>query len=474
MVSIGHKASYAGAPAGAAVAAEDGQATERPFNLERWFAILGLLSIVLISTASAVFLSRFLNENMLHRDAVVSMTFIESIVRSGNGHSYFVDKTGGPANPALEDFFVRISQMPEVARANVYARDGAVIWSSDANLIGRRLGYNDELEEAFAGELEVETGIVGVIDKSEHLTFGPAPDGTKYVENYIPIWDREGNQVIGVVELYKLPTALFESIAAGSRQIWGIAIAGAIFLYATLFWIVRHASNVIRNQHSRLIDAETLAAIGEMSSAVAHGIRNPLASIRSSAELALHSSDADARESAHDVIVEADRLDKWVRNLLTYSMPERAASESVDLRDIVDRTLSDFEPAMARQKVELALSADPHLPLVTAGGASLAQVFGCLVENALEAMQGPGRLSVDCRVDTAARAVEVKVTDSGPGLSPEVARTVFRPFVTTKSSGLGLGLALSRRIMERYGGTLDLVSAGPRGAVAVMRVPIAE
>ena len=89
-------------------------------------------------------------------------------------------------------------------------------------------------------------------------------------------------------------------------------------------------------------------------------------------------------------------------------------------------------------------------------------------------MPGSGRLTVTGRLDAVRGAVDLRIADNGPGLSADKAAQVFRPFFTTKRSGLGLGLALSRRIVGRFGGTLDLASVEGQGTTVTIRLPVAE
>ena len=156
-----------------------------------------------------------------------------------------------------------------------------MIWSSDSNLIGRHFGANDELEEALAGELVIHG------DSHDHHENAPSKDehvnlDTKvnyFVEIYIPIRDTPRGRVIGVVELYKNPIALAEALETGRTFTFiGAAVAG-LFLYLTLFGLSRRADGVIRAQQERLVQSETLAAVGEMGSAVAHGIRGQLRAV---------------------------------------------------------------------------------------------------------------------------------------------------------------------------------------------------
>src|SRR5262249_25770377 len=299
------------------------------FNLSRWFAAVGLVSIASISAVSGWQLSGFLTERMLQQEGRLTQQFIDSIVRVEKAGGYFASGRSEPASE-LREFFAHVSDLPDVLRANLYARDRTIIWSSDPALIARQFSDNLELEHALGGELVVHGGVSG---KLEHEDLNPRH--LYFVEIYAPVRDESQGGVIGVVELYRSPQALFEAINTGRRAIWiGAALAGG-FLYVALFWMVRRAEARTRMQRERLVQSETLAVVGEMGSAVAHGIRNPLASIRSSAELALDSEPPHWREAARDIVAEVDRLESWVRGLLSYSQPLAGRLEPIQGRPLV-------------------------------------------------------------------------------------------------------------------------------------------
>lgn len=448
---------------------------EKPFNFLRWFSALSLLCIVLIGIVLTLVLSRLLIEHMLQREAVVSQEFIDSIVRAEQTWPYFVDPENAEAKVVLESFFNHIANLPDVFRAHVYAQDRTVIWSSVKSFVGRRLGPNPELEESFAGAVMAEISVVGSDDKAEHVEFLPEIMGLEIVEFYIPIRNSAGDSVIGVVEIYKRPLALFAAIEGGKQLLWASVAGGGLLLYLSLFWIARRASIVIREQQERLIDSETMAAVGEMAAAVAHGIRNPLTSIRSSAELALEEDLGDAHESVSDIIIESDRMDRWVRDLLLYSCescdPHRLEKEKVDVNDLVRKNLQDFAAVMDRQKVALVIDTQEPLPLASGNASALGQVLNGIVANSLDAMPETGRLEVTTRLDAAKRSIVVKIADDGQGLSPEALKRIFRPSFTTKRHGLGLGLALARRLVARCGGSLDLASVEGQGTTVTFRLP---
>jgi two-component system, NtrC family, sensor histidine kinase HydH len=213
-----------------------------------------------------------------------------------------------------------------------------------------------------------------------------------------------------------------------------------------------------------------LAAIGEMGAAVAHGIRNPLASIRSAAELAREEDPEGADECLRDILAEADRLDRWVRQLLAASRETLQATEAVDLNDVIGECLGAVAAEARRHGIELKRTPGP-LPRVRGSHVSLVHAFGSIMANAVEAMPLGGCLRVESRA-TENGWVRVAVEDTGSGIAAGVAGHVFRPLFTTKPNGIGLGLSLSRRILERHGGRIEFESIDARGTRVVLTLPV--
>ncbi|CAH0139026.1 ATP-binding protein [Roseomonas sp. CECT 9278] len=441
----------------------------RRFVFARWFMSLSLACVVASAVGTAVVLSRFLTEHMLQRDAEVSADFIESIVRAERTWGWFADPGRDDARRPLDSFFNHVAQMPGVVRANVYQRDGTVLWSSDAAMIGRRFAGNPELDQAFAGRVLVEYGDVDS-DKPEHMALDAATGGSRFMEAYLPVWDAERREVIGVVEIYRLPQALFRAVDQGVRLVWMSSAAGALLLYLALAWLVRRAGRAIREQQDRLVEAEALAAIGAVASAVAHGIRNPLASIRSSAELAAEEASPEAsREGFADIVREVDRLEGWVRDLLLQARGEQVVPQAVALLPLLQASLRSLAPLAERRGVRFDIAAH-DVPPVSGTPGALAQAIENILGNAVEAMHDGGAVSVGLGPAEDARMVEIRIADTGPGLPPGLPREGPPTFFSTKARGTGLGLALARRIIGGHGGSLALAST-PRGTVATIRLP---
>ena len=443
-----------------------GKVGNKPFNLTRWFAAVGLVSIATISAISGVLLSRFLTERMLQQEGRLFQQFVDSVARIEKVGHYFANGRTGPARE-LKEFFTQVSELPDVLRANLYARDRTIIWSSDTELVGRKFHDNPELEEALQGKLVVHGGERSKTEHSDLYKQHPY-----FVEIYAPVVDASRGGVIGVVEIYRTPLALFEAINAGHRAIWiGAALAG-IFLYGALFWMVRRAENLIRVQRERLIQTETLAVVGEMGSAVAHGIRNPLASIRSSAELALESDPSQWREAAHDIVEEVDRLESWVRELLSYSQPLAGRLEPIQIGQLAEVSLQGFKREFERRGIQATARVGEALPPVAADALMLGQVFNSLIANAVEAVERNGRIALSVQRE-GERRLRVSIQDNGPGMSRDQLAGAFKPFHTTKAKGIGLGLPLAKRIVERFGGSIALASEPGKGTTIDVLLPAA-
>ncbi|MNI41188.1 Sensor protein ZraS [compost metagenome] len=264
-----------------------------------------------------------------------------------------------------------------------------------------------------------------------------------------------------MVEIYKEPKDLIERMERGLVLIWLATALGGGLIYLGLYWIVRRAAMQLAAQQKQLITNETFVALGEMSSAVAHSLRNPLATIRSSAELALEFDSGPAHKNINDIIGQVDRMSKWVRELLQSLRPLHDEPESVNLVAALHESLKAFEQQIARAEVNVVFEPQ-QTPMVVSQPMQLAQILNSLIANALEAMDKGGTLTVTLE-SSHPRRVKLALHDTGKGMSEEQRKMAFRPFFTTKQGGLGVGLVLVKRIMERCGGSVRLESREGEG-----------
>lgn len=443
---------------------------EGRFALTRWFALVGALAIGLFSLGMGWLVGNFLETRMLERDAAVSRDFVQGIANIQRVVGYFRDPQGEP-DPPVSEFFVHVAAMPDVLRANIYAPNRRVLWSSQPKLIGKIFASNDELDRALQGRVVVnrEDEEDSAPPKAEHQ--GMDAHDVKYVENYLPVFDDRNHELIAVIEVYRRPDALFAAIASGQRLVWLGATAGGVFLFAVLVWFVRRTERALQQQQQRLVEAETLAIVGELSAAVAHSIRNPLVSIRTSAELQREIK-GDETGSLAEIMRDVDRIEHLVRTLLTYAAEPAERQFRANLAAVLRQAVERFIPGLRSRGTELSVSIAPDLGVVGADPVVLGQVFNSLLANAVEATaEGDQVRLVASRLG---REICIELADSGAGIAHEQLQNIFRPFYTTKPRGMGMGLPLARRIVQRLGGRIEVESQAGHGTQVRVYLPLAE
>jgi signal transduction histidine kinase len=223
-----------------------------------------------------------------------------------------------------------------------------------------------------------------------------------------------------------------------------------------------------------LVQSEKLASIGEMAAAVAHGLRNPLASLRASAQLALRHPDSPAaREHLAAIIQEVDRLDRRITHLLAFSRPAPFHPIPERVPQLVQEILPAFAERLRAQGVTLDQDFSTSLPEVRVDPMKLEQVLVEIVSNALDAMPSGGRLTITGRMEQSGETagLVVAVRDTGGGIPEQVLPSVFEPFFTTRPEGTGLGLATARRFVEQHGGRLNLTSRVGEGTTVTIWLP---
>jgi signal transduction histidine kinase len=233
----------------------------------------------------------------------------------------------------------------------------------------------------------------------------------------------------------------------------------------------------LRQSRAALVQSEKLASIGEMAAAVAHGLRNPLASLRAAAQLVRQHPEApSSREHLDAIVEEVDRLDRRISHLLSFSRPAPFHPLQENVSRLVEGLLPAFSQLLRERGVELQLDLPGVLPEVRVDPMQLEQALVEIVSNALDAMPSGGRLRIAASVDGSGAGggyVTVEVADTGPGIPDHVLPSVCEPFFTTRQEGTGLGLAIAKRYVEQNGGRLEITSRPGATSVRV-RLPAAQ
>ncbi|HYA18163.1 MAG TPA: ATP-binding protein [Bryobacteraceae bacterium] len=211
--------------------------------------------------------------------------------------------------------------------------------------------------------------------------------------------------------------------------------------------------------------ADRLAALGQLSAGLAHELRNPLGSIKGSADLLARSASADpmTKELAGIISSEVDRTNSLVTRFLDFARPLEPRRETVDVTAVIDR-------AADRAKVQPVREYDPSLPPMSIDPTLMEQVFLNLLSNAAQASQPGAPITVRTRkLDGQA---EIAVIDRGCGIPADKIDTIFNPFVTTRRDGVGLGLAIVARIVDGHGGKMTVESEPGKGSTFRVVLPL--
>ena len=222
--------------------------------------------------------------------------------------------------------------------------------------------------------------------------------------------------------------------------------------------------------------SERLAALGQLSAGLAHEIRNPLGVIKGSAEMLsqkLKDSNPLATELAGYISSETNRLSALVTRFLDFARPLHAELAPQDITAVLDRALVNVAALRKDAAIRVEKKYEANLPAVPLDESLCEQAFVNIVQNAYDAMGENGgalRMSV-ARSQAGGEGVEVRIEDTGPGVPPELREQIFNPFVTTKKTGVGLGLSIVSKIMDGHHGWIRVQNADEKGARFVMFFP---
>jgi two-component system sensor kinase FixL len=246
----------------------------------------------------------------------------------------------------------------------------------------------------------------------------------------------------------------------------------------------QHAAETERHTlETRLEHVSRLSLLGEMAAGIAHEINQPLTAIANYSQAAkniLHNGapDPDTLSAACNGIAEqVQRAGDVIKNLRKFVRNREIEKTPLDLKRLVDGVMVLINADAAHEGVAVETLFPESLPKVSGNAVQLQQVLLNLTHNAVDAMRDnirrPRTLSIEAR-ETAGNTVEIRVSDRGSGVSSSLEEAIFHPFFTTKQQGLGVGLAISRSIVEAHGGTLTYEEREGGGSTFSVTLPILE
>ena len=248
----------------------------------------------------------------------------------------------------------------------------------------------------------------------------------------------------------------------------------------TLAERVEEKTRLLSGAQEEMLRVERMASIGKLAAVVAHEINNPLAGILTYAKLLKKKLGRAAQPDAENLSMleliesESRRCGEIVKNLMTFARPTCMNREPADLNAIIDRCVRLVQHQLQLRNIELHLALSSDMPPVRCDCGQIEQVILALVMNAIDAMPNGGNLTLRSHKAKDPAEIQIEVQDDGVGMPPEVLANMFEPFFTTKERGrgLGLGLAISRNIVERHGGKIQVTSEAGRGTAFTITLPL--
>jgi two-component system, NtrC family, sensor kinase len=239
----------------------------------------------------------------------------------------------------------------------------------------------------------------------------------------------------------------------------------------------------LKRASDHMLQVEKMASIGKMAAVVAHEINNPLSGILTYAKLlrkwiqkgeAETSKRVEAEECLDLIAGESRRCGDLVKNLLTFSRTAPMNVETTNIGTVIDRSIRLVQHQLEMTGIRLILEVPKDLPLIQCDPAQIEQVLLALIMNAIDAMPRGGNLWLSASLQPDADELSIEVRDDGSGIAPDILPRIFEPFLTTKESGkgVGLGLAVSRSIIERHRGRIEAFSEPGKGTTFIVSLPV--
>ena len=327
-------------------------------SLTTRFAVYSFVCIGLMTAVLWLIVSNYLVKQILEREWETTAQLVQADVRKFLEAYDFQAKDRKSVGHKFTALLEHMRLSPAIVRFKVYNPNAVVIWSDDKQLVGKSFGDDVQLQRALRGE---------VIANLSSLTAGktvsaPGSPG-KIVEVYVPVYAEKDRQLLGVFQTYRRADAVLRHVGEARLVVLLTAVAGGLLIYISLFAMVRQAARQIDEQQanllkmqSELIASQRMAAMGETAGAVAHGIGNPLSSIRAAAQVALlqagHGGDgARTHEIAgnlQNIVREVDRVQKRMQGLLNFAKPLEPRLSSVDVNSPGARRGGDHALAFCR------------------------------------------------------------------------------------------------------------------------------
>lgn len=459
----------------------------KPFRLVKYFTFSSLIAVFIGTLVISLLNIHWARSMQLKKSEAYALVLMENL-----NHQVFLQfivpivlkygkiELSNPEQFQRMDDVVRSTLHSfKVAMVNIYDMQNTISYSFDPKLVGKKNMGGAAYKKAVAGKTSyklVQQGYLwkipfGIPKKSELITFAPLRAEREFL--------RISGPVLGVVEIVQDVTQDYETIFR--YQVFVILTSALVMsvLLVVLIFVVKRGEGIIQKRalerqqlEQKLNRARHLSALGEMTAAISHEIRNPLGIIKSSAELLKKKMAAiEPGNPIPDVIVqEATRLNDIITDFLNFARPRELDLADCEIGAIIDRNINFLSSQATQKNCAIQTDIQPDLPPIQADTAMLYQAFLNILLNAMQAMPTGGTITVTARAD--AQGVHISFEDTGQGIPADIAEKIWDPFFTTKEKGTGLGLGIVKNIIDAHGGSIVIENRASGGARVCVDLPL--
>ncbi|MEN8211115.1 MAG: ATP-binding protein [Thermodesulfobacteriota bacterium] len=367
-----------------------------------------------------------------------------------------------------------------VEMVSIYDENNIISYSFDKDIIGQKnaggVHYEKAMKREATSRLLQQGNFLELLfwfpQETKIITFAPLR-AEKQVSPAL------AGPVMGVVEIVRDVSDDYKKVFKLQGLVIGSCVIVMGMLFFVLRFVVKHGEKVIEQRaeerlklEEKLRQAEHLSAIGEMTAAVSHEIRNPLGIIKSSAQLLKNKMvKLDARSNIPDIIVEeSGRLDNIITDFLNFAKPRTPDLRPCMVEDIIEKNLAYLTPQIEEKNFSIAKEISQNLPEIMADSAMLYQAFLNILINAFQSLEDNGCLTI--KIVYSSGNIVINFIDNGEGIKENILKKIWTPFFTSKDSGTGLGLGIVKNIIEAHNGTITISNAKPNGTNVEMILPV--
>ena len=280
--------------------------------------------------------------------------------------------------------------------------------------------------------------------------------------------------------IYQLSVRIRDAAGRLNRELASVTLVEDSDLHSlngqmqTVLVEIERVVEQLQQREREVLRAEQLAAVGQVAAGIAHELRNPLTSVKMLVQTGLEGQEPAGLPPGDLGIIEHEvrRMEQTIQTFLDLARPPRSERRRTDLTGALRRSLLLVEGRARRQKVELQIDVPPEPVYLEIDPEQIHQVVVNLLLNALDAQPRGGKVTLSLARRPGGREVEVRVQDSGPGVAPRIKERLFEPFVSSKETGLGLGLSICKRLVEAHGGAIRGENLRGGGALFTFTLPV--